>query len=202
MPVVIDNDANIAGFEEAINGAGKGKNPIFYLTLGSGIGGGLIIDQKIFHGAARTESEIGHIRFNQDGQIVENQCSGWAADKKIRAFINENPNSRLAKIEGRFDAEILGIALAKNDNDAKELLAEIANDIAFSLSHVIHLINPEIIILGGGLSLLGEPLINAIKSEIKKYIMDAILPGPKIVTAKLDEDVVPIGTLLLAQTIG
>ena len=199
LPVIIDNDANIAGFAEALSGAGKGKNPVFYVTLGSGVGGGLIINKKIFHGAGRAEAEIGHVRFNQQCEIVENYCSGWAANKRIRSFIDSHSESGLAKIEGRFEAEILGLALAENNTDAQQLLSEIANDIAFSLSHVIHLINPEIIILGGGLSLLGKPLIKSIKNEIKIYIMDAIYPGPEIVTAALGEDVVPIGALLLAR---
>ena len=199
LPVIVDNDANIAGFAEALAGAGKGKNPVFYVTLGSGVGGGLIIDRKIFRGGGKTEAEIGHIRFNQQGEIVEDRCSGLAVNKRIRLFIDSHPESEFSKIEGRLGAEILGTALSKNNTDAQQLLKEIVNDIAFSLSHVIHLINPEIIILGGGLSLLGEPLIKGIKSEIKKYLMDAISPGPEIVTASLGEDVVPIGALLLAR---
>ena len=199
LPVIIDNDANVAGLAEAVLGAGRGQSPVFYVTLGSGVGGGLIINQSIFHGAGRTEAEIGHLRFNQTGSIVEEHCSGWAADKKIRAFIEANPKSRLAGIPDEVEARKLGTALAEQDEDARLLLKEIASDIAYSLSHVVHLMSPAVIVLGGGLSRLGDPLKESIRQELKQYLMDALQPGPEIAIATLGEDVVPCGALLLAQ---
>src|ERR1051326_711843 len=83
-PVRLDNDANLAALGEATRGAGIGFNPVFYVTLGSGVGGGLVVDGKIFHGALPGEAEIGHVRLDREGTTVEARCSGWAIDAKIR----------------------------------------------------------------------------------------------------------------------
>ena len=84
LPVCVDNDANTATYGEALHGAGVGLNPVFYVTLGSGVGGGLVVDGQIYHGAMPGEAEIGHVRLDREGTIVESRCSGWAVDAKIR----------------------------------------------------------------------------------------------------------------------
>ena len=201
VPVFVDNDANVAAFGEAIHGAGKNFNPVFYVTLGSGVGGGLVVDGKIYHGAKPGESEIGHLRLDKSGRIVESSCSGWAVDKKIRNAISQNPNCTLAKLVGTAthgEAQFLKAALDENDSSAQNILNETAEDLAFALSHVVHLFHPEIIVLGGGLSLVGEALRDAVEKELPKFTMTAFAPGPKISLAKLGEDAVPVGALALA----
>src|SRR5882672_1590045 len=74
-PVFVDNDANVAALGEATRGAGVGMNPVFYVTLGSGVGGGLVVEGKIYHGATPGESEIGHVRLDRGGATVESCCS-------------------------------------------------------------------------------------------------------------------------------
>ena len=75
----IDNDANTAALGEALDGAGQGESPVFYVTLGSGIGGGLVIDGELYHGASLTETEIGHVRLSPAGETLESRCSvGWS----------------------------------------------------------------------------------------------------------------------------
>src|SRR5205814_938954 len=83
-PVRVDNDANMAALGESMRGAGTNLNPVFYVTLGSGVGGGLVVDGKIYHGATPGEAEIGHVRLDRQGTTVESRCSGWAVDAKIR----------------------------------------------------------------------------------------------------------------------
>src|SRR5439155_13610184 len=97
-PVVIDNDANIAAFGEAVRGAGVGCNPVFYVTLGSGVGGGLVVDGAIYHGATPGEAEIGHLRLDRSGTRLEERCSGWAVDQKIRQLCQGNKESLLCKL--------------------------------------------------------------------------------------------------------
>src|SRR6266545_6522927 len=99
-PVVVDNDANVAAFGEALNGAGIRFNPVFYVTLGSGVGGGLVVDGKIYHGARPGEAEIGHVRLDREGSIVESRCSGWAVDAKIRRLKTSDPSGHLARLIG------------------------------------------------------------------------------------------------------
>ena len=202
IPVIVDNDANVAAFGEAIHGAGAGFNPVFYVTLGSGVGGGLVVDGKIYRGAKPGESEIGHIRLDKSGRIVESSCSGWAVDKKIRGAISQHKNSILAGLVGGStgsEAKFLKRALEQNDPLAQEILNETSDDLAFALSHVAHLFHPEIIVLGGGLSLVGEPLRAAVEKALPQFLMRAFAPGSKISLAKLGEDAVPVGALELAR---
>lgn len=200
-PAKIDNDANVACLGEAVLGAGKGANPVTYVTLGSGVGGGLVIDGQIYHGATPGESEIGHLRLDRNGTIVEDRCSGWAVDRKIREAIKSEPNSALAQLcanETRGEARHLGEALRAGDILANRILSQTAEDLAFALSHVIHLCHPGVVVVGGGLSLVGEPLRTAIESALPRFVMEAFHPVPRVKIAALGEDAVPCGALLLA----
>lgn len=202
LPVQIENDANTAALGEALKGAGKDYSKVFYVTLGSGVGGGLVAEGKIYHGMKPGESEIGLMMFDKSGANLESHCSGWAVDAKIRQHIKENPHTILAQLvgtENKAQARFLVPAIARGDAGAAKILEETADDLAFGLSHVVHLFNPEIIVLGGGLSLIGEPLRAAVSSSIQKYITKAYRPGPEIKIAALGEDVVCVGALLLAK---
>ena len=201
VPVRVDNDANVAALGEALAGAGVGLNPVFYVTLGSGVGGGLVLDGKIYHGARPGESEIGHVRLERDGTTVEARCSGWAVDARIRELKVNEPTSLLARMAARTaggEAKHLAAAWQQGDAAAKRLLQEAAEDLAFGLSHVVQLLHPEIIILGGGLSGVGEPLRAAVEGELRRFTMEAFAPGPRITLTGLGEDAVPVGALKLA----
>lgn len=200
-PVIVDNDANVAALGEAVQGAGVGSNPVFYVTLGSGVGGGLVVDGRIYHGATPGEAEIGHVRLDREGATVESRCSGWAVDARIRGLKTKAPNSALARMLGAAaggEAKHLAAALGQGDPAALQILEEIAEDLAFGLSNVAHLFHPAIIILGGGLSGVGEPLRVAVAGALPKFIMSAFAPGPRIALAALGEDAVPKGALELA----
>ncbi len=168
--VAVDNDANVAALGEAVRGAGAGMDPVFYVTLGSGVGGGLVSAAKIFHGAKPGESEIGHIRLDRAGTTVESRCSGWAVDARIRELKVTEPAS---------------------------LLARLAADLALGLSHVVHLFHPQVIVMGGGLSRVGEPLRAAVGRALQACIMTAFAPGPKLLLSQLGEDAVPLGAVCL-----
>jgi glucokinase len=202
VPVSVDNDANTAALAEAVKGSGSKSNPVFYVTLGSGVGGGLVADQRIYHGAIPGEAEIGHIRLEKSGAIVEKRCSGWAVDQKIRNAVAVEPNSKLAALIGGSEgseARHLARAVEGGDALAKRIVNETAEDLAFALSHVVHLMHPQMIILGGGLALSGEILRGAVAKHLPRFIMDAFKPGPQICLAQLQEDAVTIGALLLAK---
>lgn len=203
-PVIVDNDANVAALGEATRGVGHGFNPVFYVTLGSGVGGGLVVDGRIYHGATPGEAEIGHLRLDRRGSVLELCCSGWAVDKKIRRSVLRHPQSRLAKLAGRSvggEAKHLTAALRQGDAAAKNILAQTVDDLAFGLSHVVHLVHPAVIVLGGGLSKVGEPLRRGVAEALPQMIMEIFRPGPSVLLAKLGEDAVPVGALLLAREV-
>jgi len=203
VPVKMDNDANVGALGEARVGAGVGLNPVFYITLGSGVGGGLIVDGQIYHGATPGEAEIGHIRLDRHGTILESRCSGWAVDARIRELTRKEPDSALSQLTANTSvgqARYLPAALQKGDSAAEHILQQLVEDLAFGLSHVVHLFHPNVIILGGGLSGIGEPLPERLRQTLPKFLMEAFAPGPKIVLAALGEDAVPVGALELAKS--
>jgi glucokinase len=201
-PASVDNDADTAALGESVRGAGVGFNPVFYVTLGSGVGGGLVVEGAIYHGASPGESEIGHVRLDKTGTILEQRCSGWAVDAKIRQLKEAGERSLLWELIGQTsggEAKHLATALEKGDALARRILEETAEDLAFGLSHVVHLFHPQVIVIGGGLSLLGEPLRAAVEKALPRFTMEAFAPGPKIRLAGLSEDSVPVGALVAAQ---
>ena len=202
IPVWIDNDANVAALGESLYGAGKDKQIVFYVTMGSGVGAGVVINKQIYHGAKNSEAEFGHIRLGKNGRTVESCCSGWAVDEKIRGHTKLYPQGilgQLTKGYTRGEARALLPALEKKDEASRKILNDTVEDLAFGLSHVVHLLNPHTIILGGGLSLIGEPLRAAVAEKLPAYLMDVLRPGPSVQLSALKEDVVPIGALALAM---
>lgn len=200
-PVAVDNDANVAALGEAKRGAGAGSDPVLYVTLGSGVGGGLVRDGAIYHGAPPGEAEFGHIRLDREGATVESRCSGWAVDARLREAARREPKSPLGRLlQGKSGAEAryLSEACASGDKQASKILLEIAEDLGFALSHAVHLFHPAVIVLGGGLSLVGEPLREAVAKRLPAYLMKAFLPAPHVRLAGLGEDAVTIGALELA----
>lgn len=201
LPVYVDNDANVAALAESLKGAGKKNKRVFYVTIGSGMGGGMIIDNIIYHGVKPGESEIGMMPFDRNMNTMESQCSGWSVDNKIREYTKNNPDSILAKLTigiNGGEAKYISRAIGRGDVGAEKILFETADNIAYALSFVTLLFHPNIIIIGGGLSLIGYPLFNKINSSLPKYIVKSFHPVPKIKIAELGEDVVCIGALLLA----
>jgi glucokinase len=201
IPCFMDNDANVAALGEARCGTGSAYDKVFYVTLGSGVGGGMISHGEIYHGAAPGESEIGLMNYDRSGQNIESQCSGWAMDARIRKYVSQNPGSILAElVKGEYglEARFLPDAIRRGDEGAQHLLDESTDILAWGLSHVVHLFHPEIIILGGGLSLMGDLLRDKVALNLRKYITPVFQPGPEVKIASLGEDVVGVGALLLA----
>ena len=202
VPVFVENDANVAALGEAVHGAGKEYNHVLYITLGSGVGGGLVVNQEIFHGAIPGEVEIGHLRMDRQGTTLESLCSGWAVDKKIRKAVAENPRCKLAQLTKgtqQSEARFLKEAIQDGDELALQIFERTTDDFAFGLSHAVHLLNPEVVVLGGGFSLMGEPLQKSIEQKLPNYLMSAFLPGPSIKLAMLKEKAVPVGCLALCS---
>jgi glucokinase len=202
LPVAAENDSNTAALAEATRGAGAGRNPVFYFNLGSGVGGGLVVDGRIYHGSPPGEAEFGHLRLDRNGTVVEDRCSGWAVDRRLRALATASPHGALAQLIGPTpggEARCLRAALDAKDAAARQVLAELAGDLALALSHVVHLFHPEVVVIGGGLSLVGEPLRAAVAEALPRFVMEVFRGGPQLKLAALGEDAVPVGALQLAH---
>lgn len=202
LPVGVDNDANTAALGEAHKGIGRGYRRVFYVTLGSGMGGGMILDGEIYHGAKPGEAEVGLMCFDKSGASVESHCCGWAVDKKIRQYVARSRGSVLANLVGSQtagEAKYLLRAMEQFDAGAQAIFEETAEDLAFALSLAAHLFHPEVIVLGGGLSQIGEPLRAAVASHLPRFMTEAFKPGPEVKMTALGEEAVCVGALLLAR---
>jgi glucokinase len=203
LPAFVENDANTAALGEALFGAGKGAEPVLWMNSGSGVGGGLVSGGMIYHGAPPGEMELGHLRLERTGTITEDLCSGWTLDRKIREAAKADSTGTLARklsgwtCEGG-EARVLAPALAQGDPAARRILEEVADSMAYALSHAVHLLHPEVVVLGGGVALLGEPLRARIESSLSEWLMEAFHPGPSIRLAALMEDAVLIGAMAVA----
>jgi glucokinase len=193
VPAALGNDADVAGLAEALFGAGKGLSPVFYVTVGSGIGGGLTIDQRIMRGCGKGAAEIGHLRVNYGGQKVplEEVASGWGMEKRARDLRSGQPawTARdIADKANRGDATALAIL-----HDSRDALAE-------AICHVIALVCPKRIVIGGGVSLMGEELFFApLRQLVAERVFRPFAGLSEIVPAALGEEVVIHGALALAR---
>lgn len=207
----IENDANVAALGEALHGAGRGYRHVFYVTVGSGIGGGMVVDGQIYHGAIPGEAELGHLWLvppgqEQPGQTLEETCSGWAVDRQIRDLLPQMPaDSPLRQMveaatnEGRVggEARYLHAAYEQSDPFARMLIEQVGSVLALGLSHATHLFHPQVIVLGGGLSLIGEPFRVAVKTALDQFVMKAFRPVPLVFLSQLREEAVPMGALAM-----
>ena len=210
--VRVENDANVAALGEARQGVATGFERVFYVTLGSGVGGGMVVDGQLYHGATPGEAEIGHLWLvppseSTPGQTLEQTVSGWAVDRQIRELLPQLPDDSVLKQfvtethktgqVGR-EARFLHPAYEASDPVARMLIEQIGSVLALGLSHVVHLFHPDALVLGGGLSLIGEPLRAAVRQALPRFVMKAFQP-PVVLLAKLGEDAVPVGALSLVE---
>ncbi len=221
--VAIENDADTAALAEAKRGAGVGHDPLLYVTIGSGIGGGLIIDGEIYRGSGRGAVEIGHVWVAKDCDCVgastragsietyrlEELASGWAIDRAGRALLRSRidrgtPTGFLGLTCGDDSAAVtarsLGEAARAGDVEAGAILHEAASKFGLVLANAITLFAPSRVVLGGGVSLLGDELwLNPIREHVNSRVFRPYVGTFDIVPATLGEEVVVYGAIEVAR---
>ena len=193
-PCVISNDADVAGLGEAMFGAGRGYSPIFYITVGTGIGGGLIINGQMYRGCGRGAAEIGHLRV-RDGDILESYSAGWGIEARANALQTSGT---------RYTARDVARLAQEGTPWAQGVMDQAIAALAEAIQQMIKLLCPRRIVIGGGVSLIGE---ERFFQPLRARVADGIFPPfaglTEIVPAELGEEVVLHGALALAaQTFG
>lgn len=178
LPVVLDNDANCAAFGEWWLGAGRGSDRLIGLTLGTGIGGGVVLDGEVYHGASDAAGEVGHMSVDFDGRscpcgsrgCVEAYASGPAIAARAVEGIAGGARSALeADVRSDPDAvtaEAVCNAAQAGDDYAIRILAETARILAVAVANLINILNPDTIVIGGGVAAAGDLLFEPLRDEV------------------------------------
>ena len=206
IPLYIDNDVNVMVLGELHHGAGVGYENVVALTLGTGVGGGVVINRKVYHGSWNTAGELGHTVVQPDGRECGCGNRGCLEAYAGARHIVERTQQKIA--EGRktcLKPEGLSpkqIAQAATDGDklAQDIFSETGRYIGVALTSIAHILNPQIAIIGGGIAAAGEDILfQHIRAEFAKRAMD--IPGNMdIVPAKLGNDAGLVGAAMLAYS--
>jgi len=229
VPVHVGNDANLAGLGEYMYGAGRGLRDMIYVTVSTGIGGGIIIDGKILEGISGTAGEVGHMTIDMHGPVcncgnigcVEAIASGTAIARQAAAAIaagrgggilaqlpayQADPHKDIAgrsaaelgaapplHLELEVDARLVVKAAEAGDPVARQIIDDAATAIGVAMVNLIHLFNPQMIVIGGGVSKAGDLLFGPIQRVVNQRAMRVPAQAVKIVPAALGENVGLIG---------
>ena len=208
IPVVgLENDADAAALGEARFGSGAGRSPVLYLTVGSGIGGGLIVDGRIYRGSGRGAAEIGQVWIEpptatSPGRTLEAIASGWSIGDsgRSRAESGGGMLDRSDHDRSRITAAVVAEAAQAGDPVALGVLIEAREALAIGLAHAVNLMAPARIILGGGVSLIGEALwLGPIRERLGLLTFPPFRGSFDLVPTALGEEVVLHGALEAAR---
>lgn len=194
MPTALGNDSDMAGWAEALFGAGKGFSPIVYMNIGSGIGGAFVIDGKLYSGQGLGSTEIGHLRIAPDGpgkpwRTLESLCSGWALAEQAKS---------IAGLSSDANAGDLAKAATAGNLEAQKVWSTAIERLGVAIANVITLLHPERVVLGGGVALIGDSLLHPLRTAVRLQAFAPFRDTVEIVPAALGEEVVLYGALKLA----
>jgi glucokinase len=209
LPVYVDNDANVAALAEFLYGAGRGATDVVLLTIGTGIGGGLILDGEVYRGSTGAAAELGHIVIEEDGPKCQGNCpnhgcvealaSGTAIAKAGKEAAERNPDSALGKalaegpIAGRTVTEL---ALA-GDEPAREVVAQAGRHLGVALCSLANIFDPDVFVIGGGVSVVGDLLLDPAREELRSRALPPMNERP-VKLAELGPDAGMIGAAAMA----
>ena len=206
VPAYIGNDANLAVLGEWLYGAGRGHHDIVYLTISTGIGGGVVCGDKLIEGFRGMATELGHITVLPGGPLcscgvrghLEAVASGPAIAKYVSEQITAGRKSSLSS--GTVTARQVSEAAGQGDELAKEAFVRAGEYIGQATADFLHMFNPSIVIFGGGVSFSGALLLDPVKDSMRRHVMEeSYLDGLVITTAKLGDDAGLLGSLAQAH---
>jgi glucokinase len=191
LPVFMDNDGNVAALAEHRYGAARGARYSLMLTVGTGIGGGLILGDELVRGATGSGAELGHMVIDQDGPPCQGNCpnrgcleavaSGTALMREARELAPERPGSAIEKVvaEGRELTGPLVTELAHDgDAAAREVITMIGTRLGVGIANYVNIFNPEVVVIGGGVIAAGDLLLQPARDEVA---VRALRPNKDIV---------------------
>lgn len=210
LPTFIDNDANVAAFAEHRFGAARGATNAVMLTIGTGIGGGLILDGEPYRGSTGAAAELGHVVIDQAGPPCQGNCpnrgcvetlaSGTALAREGRIAAEHHPDSVLGRALAAgetVDGKLVTESAIGGDGIAVEVLATVGRRLGVALSSLANIFEPDVIVIGGGVAAAGDLLLEPARSELRARALPPMNKTP-VVVAELGPDAGMIGAAEMA----
>lgn len=197
MPVTLDNDANCATLGEWWRGAARGARHVVGITIGTGIGGGLVIDGRLHHGASDVAGEIGHTTIETDGRrckcgnygCLEAYASGPAIVERAREALASDGASALRQVNGgdlgALTAQHVYDAARAGDELARTVVRDAARYLGAGIANLLNLINPDVVVLAGGVTAAGEELLTPLRAEARRRAFRPAFDAARIVPGEL-----------------
>ena len=213
IPTFLDNDVNVGTLGEYALGAGQGVKSLVGIFVGTGVGSGIILDGKLFHGASKTAGEVGHIIVKANGPrcgcgnpgCLEAVASRTAITRQLRkAILKKGKKSILPKLNGGnldlIRSGAIAEAVKRGDKLTLTIMRKTATYLGIGVASIVNFLNPEMIVLGGGvIEAMGDSFLDAICQVAAAYALPNTMSGVQIVRAKLGDDAGVIGASVLAR---
>jgi len=205
LPTVLENDANAAALGEFRYGAGKGTGSIVYMTVSTGIGGGIILDGKVWHGLKDAAGEVGHMTVCPDGPVcgcgnrgcLEAMSSGPSIARRGREAVAVGRQTRLSEISKPTSADVVRLA-QEGDPVAGEVWAEAVKYLGIGVAAVITILAPERVVIGGGVTMAGDALFQPLREQARQRVKLVPVESVPILPAALGPDVGILGAAAVA----
>lgn len=210
LPTFIDNDANVAALAEQRFGAARGAEVALMLTIGTGIGGGIVIGGEVFRGATGAGAELGHVVIDENGPPCQGNCpnrgcvevmaSGTALAREGTAAASANPDSELGRLAAAgqpIDGRAVTDAAKHGDAVAVDVMATIGRRLGVALSSFVNVFEPDVIVIGGGVIAAGELLLGPAREEMRTRALTPMNETP-VVAAELGPKAGMIGAAAMA----
>ncbi len=211
LPVCIDNDVNLMALGEASFGAARGFSEVVCITLGTGVGGALILNGELYRGTTYTAGEIGHLPVSREGPLCacggrgcfETYVGNRTIVRRAKERIMKGEKSLVRTLVGgrlnRITPEILSHAARRGDRLSKSIWKEVGEWVGIALAGIVNTYNPSRIVIGGGVAEAGEVLFQPIRRTLEKRALDIPMRGLQVVKAKLGNDAGVVGASVLAR---
>jgi len=209
VPVLVDNDVNVMALGECRFGAGKGSRDLVCVTLGTGVGGGIIVDGELYRGSTYSAGEVGHMPLKEGGLscncgshgCLERYVGNRYIVEEIKSMIRGGRRTAITRLVGgdlsAITPETISKAASKGDRLSLDFWKMVGKRIGVTLTGVVNLLNPERIIIGGGVANAGEPLFRSIRQTVSERALPVPRKAVKIVKARLGDDAGIIGAAAL-----
>lgn len=211
LPIFLDNDANCAALAESVAGAAKGTSSSVTITLGTGVGSGVIIDGKVYSGFNYSAPEMGHMVIELDGEQCtcgrkgcwEAYASATALIRQTKAAVQKNPQSLINKLVNndlsKINAKTAFDAAKQGDETGIEIVDKYIYYLAEGIINVINIFAPEVLVIGGGISKEGEYLLKPLRERVYKHVYFKEEPQTRIVIAQMGNDAGIVGAAMLGR---